>query len=41
MINTAHLLAAYDEQLRSDSRPILERSGLINVSTTTPYRWQR
>jgi GNAT superfamily N-acetyltransferase len=23
------------------SRPILERSGLIKVSTTTPYRWQR
>jgi hypothetical protein len=23
------------------SRPILERSGLITVSTTTPYRWQR
>jgi hypothetical protein len=24
-----------------DSRPILERSGLIKVSTTTPYRWTR
>ena len=23
------------------SRPILERSGLIKVSTTTPYRWRR
>jgi hypothetical protein len=23
------------------SRPILERSGLIRVSTTTPYRWRR
>jgi predicted N-acetyltransferase YhbS len=23
------------------SRPILERSGLVRVSTTTPYRWQR
>lgn len=23
------------------SRPILERSGLVKVSTTTPYRWQR
>lgn len=23
------------------SRPILERSGLIKVSTTTPYRWTR
>jgi len=23
------------------SRPILERSGLIKVSTTTPYHWQR
>lgn len=23
------------------SRPILERSGLVQVSTTTPYRWQR
>jgi len=24
-----------------DSRPILERSGLLTVSTTTPYHWQR
>jgi len=24
-----------------DSRPILERSGLIRVSTTTPYNWSR
>lgn len=24
-----------------DSRPILERSGLIKVSTTTPYQWRR
>ncbi|MFB9165012.1 GNAT family N-acetyltransferase [Arthrobacter psychrochitiniphilus] len=24
-----------------DSRPILERSGLLKVSTTTPYRWKR
>jgi GNAT superfamily N-acetyltransferase len=23
------------------SRPILERSGLVKISTTTPYRWQR
>jgi ribosomal protein S18 acetylase RimI-like enzyme len=23
------------------SRPILERAGLIRVSTTTPYRWRR
>jgi ribosomal protein S18 acetylase RimI-like enzyme len=23
------------------SRPILERSGLVKVSTTTPYLWQR
>jgi GNAT superfamily N-acetyltransferase len=23
------------------SRPILERAGLIKVSTTTPYRWRR
>ena len=23
------------------SRPILERSGLVRVSTTTPYRWKR
>jgi len=23
------------------SRPILERSGLVQVSTTTPYRWRR
>jgi hypothetical protein len=23
------------------SRPILERSGLIAVSTTTPYNWRR
>jgi hypothetical protein len=23
------------------SRPILERSGLVTVSTTTPYRWRR
>lgn len=23
------------------SRPILERSGLVKVSTTTPYQWQR
>jgi hypothetical protein len=22
-------------------RPILERSGLVRVSTTTPYNWQR
>ncbi len=24
-----------------DSRPILERAGLVKVSTTTPYRWRR
>jgi GNAT superfamily N-acetyltransferase len=23
------------------SRPILERSGLVKVSTTTPYQWRR
>jgi len=23
------------------SRPVLERSGLVRVSTTTPYRWRR
>ncbi len=23
------------------SRPILERAGLIKVSTTTPYEWRR
>ena len=23
------------------SRPILERSGLLKVSTTTPYEWRR
>jgi predicted GNAT family acetyltransferase len=23
------------------SRPILERSGMVKVSTTTPYRWER
>ena len=23
------------------SRPILERSGLLKISTTTPYHWQR
>ena len=23
------------------SRPILERSGMLKVSTTTPYRWER
>lgn len=23
------------------SRPVLERYGLIRVSTTTPYRWRR
>ena len=23
------------------SRPILERYGLVRVSSTTPYRWQR
>jgi GNAT superfamily N-acetyltransferase len=23
------------------SRPILERSGLVKVSTTTPYQWKR
>jgi ribosomal protein S18 acetylase RimI-like enzyme len=23
------------------SRPILERSGMVRVSTTTPYRWRR
>jgi hypothetical protein len=23
------------------SRPILERAGLVKVSTTTPYEWRR
>jgi hypothetical protein len=23
------------------SRPILERSGFVKVSTTTPYNWRR
>ena len=23
------------------SRPILERSGFVKVSTTTPYEWRR
>lgn len=23
------------------SRPILERSGFVKVSTTTPYEWKR
>ncbi|WP_066038895.1 acetyltransferase [Herbiconiux solani] len=38
-------LAAGKTLLHSDStefsRPILERAGLIRVSTTTPYRWRR
>jgi hypothetical protein len=38
-------LAAGKTLLHSDStefsRPILERSGLIEVSTTTPYSWHR
>jgi hypothetical protein len=38
-------LAAGKTLLHSDSteysRPILERSGLLRVSTTTPYRWRR
>lgn len=38
-------LAAGATYLHSDStefsRPILERSGLLRVSTTTPYRWVR
>jgi hypothetical protein len=38
-------LAAGKTLMHSDSteysRPILERSGLLNVSTTTPYRWKR
>jgi hypothetical protein len=38
-------LAAGKTLVHSDSteysRPILERSGLLKVSTTTPYRWRR
>jgi N-acetylglutamate synthase-like GNAT family acetyltransferase len=38
-------LAAGVSLIHSDStefsRPILERSGLVKVSTTTPYRWRR
>ncbi|MDN5896797.1 MAG: GNAT family N-acetyltransferase, partial [Nocardioides sp.] len=38
-------LAAGKRLINSDStefsRPILERSGLVKVSTTTPYEWQR
>lgn len=38
-------LAAGKTLLHSDStefsRPILERSGFLKVSTTTPYRWRR
>jgi hypothetical protein len=38
-------LAAGKTLVHSDSteysRPILERSGLVKVSTTTPYRWRR
>jgi ribosomal protein S18 acetylase RimI-like enzyme len=38
-------LAAGKTLLNSDSteysRPILERSGFVRVSTTTPYRWRR
>ncbi len=38
-------LAAGKTLMNSDSteysRPILERSGLLKVSTTTPYRWKR
>jgi GNAT superfamily N-acetyltransferase len=38
-------LAAGKTLIHSDSteysRPILERSGLLRVSTTTPYRWRR
>jgi hypothetical protein len=44
-------LAAYDDRVlgkkliysdsTEDSRPILERAGLVKVSTTTPYLWRR
>ena len=38
-------LAAGKTLIHSDStaysRPILERSGFLKVSTTTPYRWRR
>jgi hypothetical protein len=38
-------LAAGKTPLTSDStalsRPILERSGLLKFSTTTPYSWHR
>jgi hypothetical protein len=38
-------LAAGKTLLQSDStefsRPILERAGLVRVSSTTPYRWSR
>ncbi len=38
-------LASGKKLINSDStelsRPILERSGLVKVSTTTPYRWRR
>jgi N-acetylglutamate synthase-like GNAT family acetyltransferase len=38
-------LSAGKRLIHSDSteysRPILERSGLVKVSTTTPYNWQR
>jgi N-acetylglutamate synthase-like GNAT family acetyltransferase len=38
-------LEAGKSLLHSDSteysRPILERSGMVRVSTTTPYRWRR
>ncbi|PRZ07774.1 hypothetical protein BCE75_10448 [Isoptericola sp. CG 20/1183] len=38
-------LAAGTHMMHSDStefsRPILERSGMVKVSTTTPYRWRR
>lgn len=38
-INSGKTLVHSDST--EDSRPILERSGLIKVSTTTPYNWKR
>jgi hypothetical protein len=44
-IRARSALAAGKTLIHSDStegsRPILERSGLVKVSTTTPYRWRR
>jgi predicted N-acetyltransferase YhbS len=44
-IRAKSALAVGKRLIHSDSteysRPILERSGLVKVSTTTPYNWQR